>query len=368
MQNLQYYQKYCKYKQKFIIFKQSGGDPLTDINNNLYIKFITENLVAFDLSEIEEKSVSIPLKTKKRRSDIAVEAVESEAASSSDIPSLKRSRHKPVKYEEYIEKLTPAIMDHLSPVSRDRMFIDIIKDDTIINKLFDDQKDSEYILYENYGKLIESWIADNMKCPCCKHPNSLRRYLSDSMPIIDLVCINLKHTPEDGVKFFQVKSSNGDPFLGKPYFNYDPISSTINPDANTIHVGSRTWGQHVHSISPFSSLFDKKILCGYICIQYTDFETILRIDPSNSMIVLPIYLLPAKRKLFDPSLYDESLSWYYKYVDNNVSHNRIQFNLNTNTIITGTAISDLLLSQLTIDKSYPIQFACMLNPLNPDKI
>jgi hypothetical protein len=373
MQDLQYYRKYCKYKQKYNNLVQHGGDPLNNINNNIYLKFITEKLVSPSVLPSVPVTVvpTVVIVTKKRGSSLSVSEAEAELVSKYP----QRAMIKSVLLKDYVEDLTPAILRYLSPISRSRMEADIVIDDKVIERLatIQEKEDEEYVNYENRGKQIEVWIANNMLCPCCHKANSLRRYLSDSMPVIDLVCINPEHTLDHGVKFFQVKVSNGSLFMDKPYFNYDVLSTT---DANTIHVGSRVWGEPVHAITPYDSPLDKKILCGYICIRYIDRETdsVLRIDCANSMIVLPQYLLSARKKLMfgvTYPLFDDSMQWYYRYIDETISvsasgskkHNRIRFNLETNTVLRGDTIRALIPST-TIDKSYPIGGVPMDNPLS----
>jgi len=408
MLSSQYYIKYRKYKQKYLKLKQQGGEPFTDINLNLYIKFITEKLVA--LLPIEMSGGN-----KKRKNEIPEDEVEFDR-----VPEIKTSRfptrirNKPSYLQDYVQDLTPQILRYLTPVSKARMEVDIEIDNDIIEKLkaIQEQEDPAYTAYENYGKLIECWIADNMICPCCGENQTLRRYLSDSMPVIDLVCINPLHTLEHGVKFFQVKTSNGRYFLDKPYFMYD--ATNTNRNANTIHVGSRRWGEPVHSIRPRDSLLNKKILCGYICIGYTDNDTTISINLRNSFIVLPEYLLTgvaAKRSLsfessevvspevkvrddkswddkswddkswddkswddkswddkswddksWDDKSWDDK-SWYYRYIEPNRKHQRIEFNINTNKIIVNDDIRKLIPRQ-TIDKSYVIKTDSMPNPLS----
>jgi len=360
MSNSQYYLKYLKYKQKYLNLKQQGGEPFTDINNNLYLKFITEKLVALIPDEIIIRG------NKKRRNEIPDEDA------FLGVPVLKafkyptRIREPSRKFADYVQDLTPQIMRYLSPMSRARLEDDIKIDNIIIKKLEDvnEIEDPAYIVYENYGKLIEAWIADNMCCPACHSPNSLRRYLSDSMPVIDLVCINPEHTLEHGVRFFQVKTSGGGFFAGEPYFNYDKL----NPDSNIIHVGSIVWGKPVHTIKPSDSLFAKKILCGYICISYFETDTNLQIDLTKSMIVLPEYLLavdPIVRVLTfaDDTGPDIDNTWYYCYTTPHKSHQRIKFNLLTNRIISASELRDYL-PNILINKSYIVRTDSMLNPLS----
>jgi len=351
MQNSQYYLKYLKYKQKYLKLKQQGGEPVSDLKNALYIKFATEKLIdpnPFKIDRSEPASASSSRKAIKR---------------------TPRETRPPSHYADYTMNLTRAALGHLSPASRSRMMDDIELDDKIIKTLeeLQETEDPEYVAYENYGKIIEAWIADNMCCPACRAPKSLRRYANNSMPVIDLVCINPEHKFRHGVRFFQVKTSDGSLFADKPYFNYNPLLDTS--DSNTIHVGSRTYGELVHSISPSESSFDKKILCGYICIKYTKLTHVLQIDPRKSMIVLPKYLyIPTsirKTLTFGSSVdvpEDGSQAWYYCYTDQNSGHNRIKFNLVTNQVLTDGKFSDLL-SGLTIDNLHTIETAVIENPV-----
>ena len=371
--SIDYYNKYRKYKQKYLNLKQNGGDTFTDINTNLYLKFTTEKLIALLPTEI----IDLEGGNGKRKNVV----LEDEPLKAPEI-KIKRNptrlKTMPPYFRDFVLDLTPQITRYLTPESKARMVMDIEIDNEIIKKLNDmqEREDPDYVLYENFGKLIESWIADNMKCPCC-YENTLRRYSSASMPIIDVVCINPLHTIENGVKFFQIKASNGSLFLGKPYFNYDPTYT--DPGANTIHVGSRVWGEQVHSIRPTDTEFIKKILCGYICIGYRENPDTLTIVPHNSFIVLPDYLLSessAKRKLdFDdePVLpvvakpsedkSPDNKSFYYKYIPPNGSHQRIEFNLNTNKVITNDELMSLIPGQ-TIVKTYEIKTMIMPNPLS----
>jgi hypothetical protein len=365
MQNSEYYLKYLKYKQKYLNLKQFGGEPDANINMNIYLKFITENLVDLLDSEsaTEITATQIP-GTKKRRSQVSVKMAEAEARP-------KRIIKKSSLLVDYIEDLTPQILRYVSPGSKSRLSAEIEIDDKIIKELnqIEEKEDKEYYEYENnFGKLIEAWVADNMKCPCCGAYNSLRRYLSDFMPIIDLVCINPAHTFAHGVKFFQVKTSNGSLFNEKPYFNYDPLMHPSNLNANTIHVGSRRWGETVHKITPYNNSIEKKILCGYICLEYSESDSNITINPAKSFIVLPGYLLlsrPIRRKLqFDTrERPQDTMSWYYRYLEETKGHSKIEFNLNTNIILSNITLTRLFPS-LNFNTSYKINMNPILNPLS----
>jgi len=359
-----YFSKYLKYKKKYLQLKQLGGQGFSDPNINLYLKFTTEKLVALLPEEITN-SVGGGEKRK------AQETFQTPGPQAKVSRYPIRIRNQPSYLADYVQDLTPQILRYLTPNSKTRMQADIEVDNQIIKTLecMEESDDSDYVQYENYGKLIECWIGDNIQCPCCGAPNSLRRYLSDSMPVIDLVCINPAHTLDQGVRFFQVKASNGSLFLSKPYFNLDLAMTT--PEPNTIHVGSRVWGEPVHMISPHANTFTKKILCGYICICYKETESTLKLNLKNSFIVLPKYLNSidtVKQTLTFNSEQMESSDlqiddWYYRYITPNGHHERIQFNLSTNNIITGNELKKYIPSD-NINKLYEIKTTSMPNPLN----
>ncbi len=352
-----FYLKYLKYKQKYLNLKHKGGqNTFSDLNNNLYLVFTSEKLVARDQEEMVGGG--------KRKAE-QDNQFNTPAAKASKYPI--RIRNKPGYLVDYVQDLTPNILKYLSPQSKSKMESDIEIDNSIIQDLekIVEEKDPDYIQYENYGKLIECWIADNMKCPCCGL-TTLRRYLKDSMPVIDIVCINPAHTLDQGVKFFQVKASNGAPFRSKPYFLYD--SSKILPDSNTIHVGSRTWGEPVHEISPHDDQFTKKILIGYICVGYIEKETTLSINLFKTFIVLPKYLekmgTTIQQLSFDFAQPAKTIdNWYYKYIEPNGSHARIEFNPNTTNVLVSNQVQSLL-PGLTVPKNYQIKSSPMNNPLN----
>ncbi len=154
----------------------------------------------------------------------------------------------------------------------------------------EEESDPEYFDYDaNYGKIVETWYADTYPCPCCGAVNSLKRYSSDIFPVIDLVCINPGHNPQiHGVRYFQVKASNGYPFAGDQYFNLISTNS-VNPPH--IYTGSRKAGEPVHEITAESDPEDKEFLIGYICVEIKPFdpddETITHINVKSIGYVLP---------------------------------------------------------------------------------
>jgi hypothetical protein len=129
----------------------------------------------------------------------------------------------------------------------------------------EEEQDPEYIDYDkDYGKTVETWYADNLPCPCCGQIGSLVRYSSDIFPIIDLVCLNPDHDNNLalGVRYFQVKASNGNLFRGDKYFD---VGSPGIP--GHIHTGSRKAGEPIHQITGLSSPHDKSFAIGYICVS-----------------------------------------------------------------------------------------------------
>ena len=388
--------KYYKYKYKYNYLKQFGGYPDSDFidTKTIYLKFITEKIVSYSAEDVlfdEKHTVDDPI-------DALSQRLPKASRKSARMPLV------PKHLEAYHLNLTPEILSTMSEYDRLMMENEFkIDDDAIANlQLINDEHDQEYVKYENenYGKPIECWIADNMSCPCCDL-QTLRRYANVSMPIIDLVCINPEHTIKNGVKFFQVKTSNGNLFNELPYFNYDETNADVN--ANTIHVGSVRWGKTVHEITPNNTEFEKRILCGYICIQFNKIDDKIKFDFKKSFIVLPQYLIitNARKKLFgsDDGLIMSSVlvhadsseihadggpassvvdvpassvvdvltelseddKWYYKYIELVPKHPRIKFNLKTNKILT---MSGLIPStEFTLPLSEKSSFS-VPNPLN----
>lgn len=161
------------------------------------------------------------------------------------------------------------------------------KDNKAIQKIIEEEElDPDYVAYDaNYGKIVETWFADTYKCPCCGTANSLRRYSSDIFPVIDLVCINPEHKVQiHGVRYFQVKASNGTLFAGDTYFD-------LTSNSKHIYTGSKRFGEPVHAITAASSPDDKEFLIGYICVLIQDFEpdddTITNINVQSIGYVLP---------------------------------------------------------------------------------
>ena len=326
---MDYFNKYIKYKKKYLQLKMGGAltQNKSISNNELYTIFACEPLLEINSSHINISQINNNSKN-----------TQSNATVTSN-PS-NRQTNKPAWLNDYILQLTPAIIKYATSFNSNETQIikDLQKDQALIYKAmkYENDIDKDYIDYDsqNNGKLVECWIADNMQCPCCRQ-KTLRRYKRDNFPVIDIVCINPSHTR--GVLFFQIKASDGSLFRNKKYF--------FNNNSNCeIHVGSKKFGEKSHSIKYSDDDNTKKILIGYICIKYTKKnKDILKIDTSESFIVLPHIIIPhnmssefdeeAKnnnnlrdynfRKSKLQANNDEKNDNYYSYVDTSNNNNNI---------------------------------------------
>jgi hypothetical protein len=161
-----------------------------------------------------------------------------------------------------IGSYTPEIIKSLKSNGIDSTMIDNLvenfhEDDVASVNLLNQSSrlDPLYINYDNNGKNIECWVADNMYCPCCGS-KSLRRYVKDNIPCIDLMCINPEHKFINGVKFFQVKAKS-------KYVTYQR-DKNFDYELKQIHTGSKEIGQFIHDISKGEEYYG--LLIGYICI------------------------------------------------------------------------------------------------------
>ena len=272
---MDYFNKYIKYKKKYLQLKMGGALTQNDSisNNELYTIFACEPLLEINSSHINILQINNNSKNTLSNATITKN------------PS-NRQTNKPAWLNDYILQLTPAIIKYATSFNSNKTQIikDLQKDQDLVYKAMKYENDKDYIDYDtkNNGKLVECWIADNMQCPCCRQ-KTLRRYKRDNFPVIDIVCINPSHTR--GVLFFQIKATDGSLFRNRPYF--------FNNNSNCeIHVGSKKFGEKVHSIKYSDDDNTKKILIGYICIKYTKKnKDILKID-SDSFIVLPHFIIP----------------------------------------------------------------------------
>jgi hypothetical protein len=250
-----------------------------------------------------------------------------------------------------IGSYTPEIIKSLKSNGIDSTMIDNLvenfhEDDVASVNLLNQSSrlDPLYINYDNNGKNIECWVADNMYCPCCGS-KSLRRYVKDNIPCIDLMCINPEHKFINGVKFFQVKAKS-------KYVTYQR-DKNFDYELKQIHTGSKEIGQFIHDISKGEEYYG--LLIGYICIEYekiirepneiikilnTSFITLPHIDITESKVLFThsdkqfnnkLGLIKSIKPIRYYSL--EQINRYYWYIDANPINNIIEFNTNNNDVI-----------------------------------
>ena len=309
--------KYLKYKLKYTNLRKEllGGNPVSiDLIRDLFTK---SNL--YQISD-----------NRKRNSEEISPPIDEQPIIQTPV-RVHRTRNRPEYYGSSNQPSTPSILTALTPDSRSNLEKDFKKDD---NKLSEDLalqelKDKDYIDFEGEnGKFIEIWIADNMKCPVCGK-KTLRRYVSDSMPVIDVVCINGEHN--NGVRFFQIKTSNGTLFMRKEYFS---------KTTRHIFVGSRNYGEPVHSLDGMNDL-----LIGYICIKYYINSDIV-INMKDSFIVLPII--------------GRCMNSYYNYIPPINKKFIIEYNRETTNVIN---LQNLLPTNI-IETNYERNYDEISNPLS----
>lgn len=147
---------------------------------------------------------------------------------------------------------------------------DLLEDTRIALDINASEHDPDYVQnYGNIGKFVEIYCSLYFNCPVC-NKNTLRLFKSDSMPVVDLKCINVEHDHTKGPSLWQVKATIGDDYFDKT--------------KKLISVGSRKWGQNVH-LEPTS-----QYEIGYICIRIDQQieENIFYINKTKSFIVNPI--------------------------------------------------------------------------------
>jgi hypothetical protein len=368
---MNYYYKYIKYKQKYLLIKHIGGSSMdiveetdqalndVEVNkllDNLYLKFTCDSLLEKIDLPITQSTVATEITTQAAASItsaqtpapenitirpdtrlITTNSIDGDPSSVNIIIKTdeKRLRVKPSWLNAYEINITPEIIKYATynnQLSDDEIKGNLLRDDLLINKIMDefDTIDKDYIDYNtrNYGKLVECWIADNLPCPCCNQL-SLRRYKHDNFPAIDVVCINEAHDTRTGVLFFQIKASSGALFMGNSYFDFNENSCQIS-------VGSRKYGECIHSIKYSDNDYKKKILIGYICIEFTEKDDNLKINIKKSFFVLPLLLDSRRLDFAGGSGVVGPISdndFYYRYLEQYI-HNRIECNMQFNKIIT----------------------------------
>ncbi len=208
----------------------------------------------------------------------------------------------------YKETITEKILEHLSPQSKIYVSRLFQEDDKLLQKMDKDEEDLDklYTYFENQevGTYLELWVCDNIRCPGCK--SKLLKYKSLSQPVVDVKCSNPSHDIlYHGPKYYQIKATQQGTemqgMLRKKYFSKDECY---------IKVGSKRFGYNAHNIKLSDSLEIKKILIGYICLEYKrpnpDSRDII-LDKEKSFIVKPHISNILKE--------GETDKYYYRYTD-----------------------------------------------------
>ncbi len=332
-------------------------------NNALYIYFIKGNI--FVPNDVSEKQITpVPFSLEdyenptqsstqtKTQIQTPITKISSNSNSNSNSNSIATSREKrnsistsETKYKDFNLNLSPTITRYVQMVQPENLehYMYVLEQDqkVIYNLAIQDSIiDEDYVLYENYGKCIECWIADNMVCPCCLQPK-LRRYSSNIFPVIDLICVNKEHTIDMGVKFFQVKASS----ISKQFFYKDYKYFSL--EEQYIHVGSKNLGHIVHNINVRQSVLEKQILVGYICVYYKNngpMAKTITLQPTDSFVVLP--------KINFTNSIDDTIenNYYYWYInDESYKHPIIQFSTTLNDVQNLTKF----INKVVVPKNYP---------------
>lgn len=361
-----YYHKYLKYKYKYLNLLEKAKRARKNDDDSADVDSISKNIKKFKISNYKNFSragilaglfnmyVSEPvyelnpnyLINNKLDADNNTDDInKSNPSHNYNLRGVEFKLRRETD-EAYIGSYTPEIIKNLQSNGVSSEVIDELIEnfnhDDITNIELLNSQNPLYVNFDNNGKNIECWVADNMCCPCCG-AKSLRRYVRDNMPCIDLVCSNQEHKFADGVKFFQVKSKSST-VIYEPYKNF-------NFDTKQIHTGSKGIGQYSHSIETFGDYYT--LLMGYICIEYRKIvkepNEIIEIL-SSSFIVLPKIYIAESKVLFgskQAKKYNDKLglkkeqitnnvknpSLYYWYIDTNPAINIIEFSTSNNDVI-----------------------------------
>jgi hypothetical protein len=370
MDNQPYYDEYISYKNKNDELRSLMNGSLydqiyNDENTNLYLLFVTSNLLEIDQQYNQNQNlINLPDTVDNVINAVVKKRNMSYREQDDAEPRIKKTK----TYPEYIYNITPFLKQYITPHKLPQFEADLNYDQILVDKLENMIEDKEYINHESttFGKTIECWYTDNLECPVCRQ-KSLRRYQKDNFPAIDVVCVNHNHLFEHGVKFFQIKASAGN-FTGS-----SSKSSIITPYFSfldrTIHTGSYKYGKIIHNVSIFDSDFIKKILVGYICIDFVKREKYLTINKSRSFFVLPKTKVDnITKKLFTEEFTDifienDNTSYnYYSYID--IVNPTISFDNKNNDIVLFNErynyVLHIPLDYIVMTKYKPIE-----NPLKP---
>lgn len=386
-----YYQKYLKYKYKYLNLLVKTKRERENDDDSVDVDEISTNIKKFKISNYKNFSragilaglfnmfVSEPIYELNPNYLINNKFNADDNINTNDINKsnpLHNYNLRGVEFklrretnEAYIGSYTPEIIKNLQSngVSSDVIdeLIQNFNRDDIANIELLNIQNPLYIDFDNNGKNIECWVADNMCCPCCG-VKSLRRYVRNNMPCVDLVCSNPEHKFVDGVKFFQVKTKSSS-IIYEPYKNF-------NFETKQIHTGSKAIGQYPHSIETSGDYYT--LLMGYICIEYRKIikepNEIIEILPSSFIVLPKIYIAeskvlfsskPAKKYNDKLGLEKEQIidngnknnknpSLYYWYIDSNPTTNIIEFSTSNNDVIFFTPHNKTQLFGLTLRMNF----------------
>lgn len=225
----------------------------------------------------------------------------------------------PTKQKTETNIFTPiskAIYQATSPTSKPYILEAIKADTEKISKMEKEQEtiDPDYrekLENNGLGLFMEDYVSYYGFCPVCGQ-QTLQKYLYSNVPVVDLVCINKDyHLKNNKCFLFQVKIS-----LTNEYFNL------VNKQ---IIVGSKKYGVPAQVRKGDTSILDKIVVPGYICIKLNrkmGEAQEYNIDYRNSFVLVPDY----------QNFSDKN---YYQYIEvtNKFNKNVITWNDNmVNTI------------------------------------
>lgn len=212
--------------------------------------------------------------------------------------------------------MTQAILEaagDLNTPARQALLASINLDDQKIAAILQDQTESDpdYIdkMRANLlGFFMEDYVACHMKCPVCG--GQLCVFEDPRMPTVDLACHNReKHLADRTCYLYQVKITTVTE--GSTYFSRDD---------HYISVGSRRYGNLVHSITPQTDPEDQWICPGYICLVIDNSRTdSYHIDVRASFILIPNYQCRSAEPFYyyrsdDPAVRPQ-ISWNQECVE-----------------------------------------------------
>lgn len=230
----------------------------------------------------------------------------------------------PIKIKNELPKLTPiSKLLYESATEEDKIkLLQLFKyDDERIKELnkYNPEEDPDYLeKLENNGLgfYMENFICYYALCPICKQ-NTLKKFASHNMPVVDVVCTNKKYHLENNTCFlFQIKIS-----LNESYFS---------KKNKFITIGSKFFGYNSHVIKSNFPIQNKLVCVGYICLSLdlvSNYDTKYKINNQKSFALVP-------------DLQKQDNEYYYSYVNETTNiKNKITWN---NKLVELTGTKDFL--------------------------